>query len=191
MSEIQHHGILGQKWGVQNGPPYPLDYNDHSAAEKRAMKKDARSISNSLNRLDQERAQLVADAESTKIKAANNVLKATKAEKKGKTWKTISNLQKANDLREEYNDIINDLNENKKTTESFIKEAVSKGYAVKSSNYTREVNRGKNFAASLAATGISSALTIASGGSMYVGYAFSTTAPGLAYKVYVGNKNVK
>lgn len=22
--DIQHHGIQGQKWGVQNGPPYPL-----------------------------------------------------------------------------------------------------------------------------------------------------------------------
>ena len=21
---IEHHGILGQKWGKQNGPPYPL-----------------------------------------------------------------------------------------------------------------------------------------------------------------------
>lgn len=22
---LEHHGILGQKWGTQNGPPYPLD----------------------------------------------------------------------------------------------------------------------------------------------------------------------
>lgn len=31
-----HHGILGQKWGDQNGPPYPLDPGDHSAREKKA-----------------------------------------------------------------------------------------------------------------------------------------------------------
>ena len=23
--ELSHHGILGQKWGKKNGPPYPLD----------------------------------------------------------------------------------------------------------------------------------------------------------------------
>lgn len=23
--ELRHHGILGQKWGVQNGPPYPIN----------------------------------------------------------------------------------------------------------------------------------------------------------------------
>lgn len=33
---LYHHGILGQKWGVQNGPPYPIGASDHSASEKRA-----------------------------------------------------------------------------------------------------------------------------------------------------------
>ncbi|MBQ6446464.1 MAG: hypothetical protein IJJ10_03245 [Bacillus sp. (in: Bacteria)] len=32
-----HHGIEGQKWGKRNGPPYPLDYGDHSSAEKKAL----------------------------------------------------------------------------------------------------------------------------------------------------------
>lgn len=35
MHELYHHGIDGQKWGVQNGPPYPLPYNAHSVEEKR------------------------------------------------------------------------------------------------------------------------------------------------------------
>ena len=34
--DITHHGILGQKWGKRQGPPYPLDGSDHSAAEKKA-----------------------------------------------------------------------------------------------------------------------------------------------------------
>ena len=33
---LAHHGILGQKWGQRNGPPYPLGSGDHSVSEKRA-----------------------------------------------------------------------------------------------------------------------------------------------------------
>lgn len=33
---LQHHGILGMKWGHRNGPPYPLGASDHSASEKKA-----------------------------------------------------------------------------------------------------------------------------------------------------------
>lgn len=30
-----HFGIKGQKWGKRNGPPYPLDYESHSAKQKK------------------------------------------------------------------------------------------------------------------------------------------------------------
>ena len=33
---LSHHGIKGQKWGKRNGPPYPIDDEDHSASEKKA-----------------------------------------------------------------------------------------------------------------------------------------------------------
>lgn len=33
---LQHHGILGMKWGKKNGPPYPIGASDHSASEKKA-----------------------------------------------------------------------------------------------------------------------------------------------------------
>lgn len=29
-NELYHHGIKGQAWGVQNGPPYPLNQEKHS-----------------------------------------------------------------------------------------------------------------------------------------------------------------
>lgn len=34
--ELKHHGILGMKRGKKQGPPYPLNPADHSAAEKKA-----------------------------------------------------------------------------------------------------------------------------------------------------------
>lgn len=35
---LSHHGVQGQKWGVENGPPYPLNpLRDYSAAELRAV----------------------------------------------------------------------------------------------------------------------------------------------------------
>lgn len=41
---LSHHGIDGQKWGQTNGPPYPIAPGKHSAAEKRAMKKDIKWV---------------------------------------------------------------------------------------------------------------------------------------------------
>ena len=32
---LQHHGILGQRWGKRNGPPYPLSGGAHSQKEKK------------------------------------------------------------------------------------------------------------------------------------------------------------
>lgn len=47
---LKHHGILGQKWGKRNGPPYPLGAGDHSAAEKKAgWRKSLSSTPNTSN----------------------------------------------------------------------------------------------------------------------------------------------
>lgn len=34
--QLYHHGVLGQKWGQRNGPPYPLSKGAHSASERKA-----------------------------------------------------------------------------------------------------------------------------------------------------------
>lgn len=45
--ELCHHGILGQKWGKMQGPPYPLGSGEHSAREKKfGYKKSLGSGSN-------------------------------------------------------------------------------------------------------------------------------------------------
>jgi len=40
---VEHHGIIGMKHGVRNGPPYPLSGSEHSAVVKSADKKSTRS----------------------------------------------------------------------------------------------------------------------------------------------------
>lgn len=35
---LQHHGILGMKWGKKNGPPYPLQEKRKSSSEKKFTK---------------------------------------------------------------------------------------------------------------------------------------------------------
>lgn len=37
---LYHHGIAGQKWGIRNGPPYPLDYQYHTNRELRGEYQD-------------------------------------------------------------------------------------------------------------------------------------------------------
>lgn len=37
-NELYHHGIEGQKWGVRNGPPYPLDRNTNKRATETISK---------------------------------------------------------------------------------------------------------------------------------------------------------
>ena len=44
---MNHHGVLGQKHGVKNGPPYPLDEGDHSSSEESAAKKADISVGTS------------------------------------------------------------------------------------------------------------------------------------------------
>ena len=49
-TSLYHHGIAGQKWGVRNGPPYPLDYKEHSKREMRREYQDT----NYKKRLDKD-----------------------------------------------------------------------------------------------------------------------------------------
>lgn len=38
--DIEHHGIKGQKWGVRNGPPYPLDSSKSTGSRLKETKGD-------------------------------------------------------------------------------------------------------------------------------------------------------
>lgn len=47
---LYHHGILKQKWGVRNGPPYPLSGGDYSRSEKKAIYKARRNKNSIYNK---------------------------------------------------------------------------------------------------------------------------------------------
>ena len=69
---LAHHGILGQKWGQRNGPPYPLDANAHSAAEKRLKGKNDGKLE-SWKKKRREKSRIV-KAEKAKLAKVDNVL---------------------------------------------------------------------------------------------------------------------
>lgn len=41
---LMHHGIKGQKWGVENGPPYPLNDNVKAIAYRGGVLKDGTKL---------------------------------------------------------------------------------------------------------------------------------------------------
>lgn len=50
LNEIEHHGILGQKWGERNGPPYPLKGGDYSESEKKKISSKRRAGNSIYNK---------------------------------------------------------------------------------------------------------------------------------------------
>lgn len=67
-SDLQHHGILGMRWGRRNGPPYPLDGSSHSASEKKAgWRKSLSSAKGIFGRRKKAKADRVAKANAKKI----------------------------------------------------------------------------------------------------------------------------
>ena len=65
---LAHHGILGQKWGKRNGPPYPLSGAAKSLAERRAGRK-----SDALKKAKKTNVNRLSDGELNRI---NNRLRS-------------------------------------------------------------------------------------------------------------------
>ena len=54
LGSLQHHGVKGQKWGVKNGPPYPIDKSEkRDIIVKNAI--DSGEVSKTINREKQMR----------------------------------------------------------------------------------------------------------------------------------------
>lgn len=85
MDFLMHHGILGMKWGKQNGPPYPLGSGDHSASERKAGYKKSLGGGHNEEMYDRKK----------KFKAANKVATVPK-KKKENTRSTKEELEDVN-----------------------------------------------------------------------------------------------
>lgn len=90
---LAHHGIKGQQWGVQNGPPYPLDSDTHKSVVKKAskavssagdsVKKTVRKVEANVAKSRETREKEKLESEKQKLKIAKLKAKtsAVKAER--------------------------------------------------------------------------------------------------------------
>ena len=51
MNELYHHGVKGQKWGVRNGPPYPLYSNGQLGRAEQLTSQVLNKYKNQYNNL--------------------------------------------------------------------------------------------------------------------------------------------
>lgn len=162
-AELKHHGIKGQKWGVENGPPYPLDYSKLSAEEKKLAKesairrgdvKEASAYKNREEFTDQELQQLMNRfnanqklSELSTEKVKNGLDKAEEiADKLGRAANIINKTSNFyNNAAKVSNALIGtDLpiigGEKKKTTHTTTYEKDAKGNLIKSTVVDDDVN---------------------------------------------------
>lgn len=78
---MNHHGVLGQKHGVKNGPPYPLDEGDHSSSEESAAKKAGISVGTSSGKGSLDNVESSTKKESTDKKDSSSDISQKKPTK--------------------------------------------------------------------------------------------------------------
>lgn len=106
VDEFYHHGILGQKWGRQNGPPYPLDQSRKSYSEKKMAKMDKKWI-----RKNDKKIRKYADQSAKEELREYEKELRTKIPKYNKNGKINANYATAysKKMAELYNEAIGDL----------------------------------------------------------------------------------
>ena len=57
--ELYHHGRLGQRWGVKNGPPYPLSNNIVSRVYRKIRQRSADKKREAAERQEQEEKERI------------------------------------------------------------------------------------------------------------------------------------
>lgn len=136
--ELYHHGIKGQKWGERNGPPYPLDVNDHSALEKKKGWRTSLSKSSSEYKKGLTRATLLGGLAGRAIYKHKNADASKKYEKERNEIKTTKKMMKVDSYRNKL------AIRNRNATEKFDKYA--KEDRAHASNLKKQGKDSKEFA---------------------------------------------
>lgn len=195
--ELYHHGILGQRWGKKNGPPYPIAASAHSASEKKAgwkksldggvSKKGARAYTKELNRTDKKIAREQFDRTESVMKAYKYAIKADKAMAKGKSPEKVINLRESSKYYvDKYKTHTKNLEKYKEKTASVIKKLKNEGYNVHSKRTDRLVHQGRSIAKSALLTAGVSLISVFAGTPVMAGVMSRYTVEGRRYKVKPG-----
>lgn len=96
---LKHHGILGQKWGVKNGPPYPLTGRTMSSSEKKAKKTGKRYVKVEPTELKRSASSMSDEELSKEVKRKGLESSYKKYQKEAKKAE-LSNLDQARQVAE-------------------------------------------------------------------------------------------
>lgn len=114
-NKLKHSGVLGQKWGHRNGPPYPLNpAKDYSAAERKAnpsvVKKAKAKLESAINKKKKEHAEIKAAKIKAKKKMKDDIEEAKQKERINKVKeKYAAKAEKKSAELSEQKKIVNDI----------------------------------------------------------------------------------
>ena len=120
---LEHHGIKGQKWGVRNGPPYPLSRGKSGSGGRNVRYGGSAPSKRKARKLQKQRVKSLKKAR--KVREQNRQVKQEQQKSKEEILKTkdLSAMSKNSDMftTQEINDMLNRI-----STESKLKDEAAK-----------------------------------------------------------------
>lgn len=158
--ELEHHGIKGQEWGKQNGPPYPLNPAVSSAVKQGKSESEIRAIRRkreaSLRKARAAKAKKRAESEREKAEAAKKAEKEAK-EKADAEKKAAKEAKKLAKKKEKALKDPNSLIRNKDLFDTDELDAALKRLTIEDKIKdlsSKKISRGKSAVEALGAVGI-------------------------------------